>query len=92
MRHKIERFAPGQTALVCGILYGIVGVILMPFFMLGSAFAGGAGPSFAFALMLPVIYGVGGGIITAISCALYNLVAGWVGGIEVELEGPVLGG
>ena len=91
MTHKIERFAPGQTALVCGILYGIMGVILMPFIMLGSAM-GGDGIGFAFALMLPVIYGVGGGIVTAISCALYNLVAGWVGGIEVEIAGPVAGG
>lgn len=91
MTHKIERFAPGQTALVFGILYGIMGVILMPFLMLGSAF-GGDGIGFAFALLLPVIYGVGGGILTAISCALYNFVASWVGGIEVELEGPIAGG
>ena len=30
---------------------------------------------------------VAGFIFTALGCALYNLVAGWVGGIEVELAG-----
>ncbi len=26
-----------------------------------------------------------GGVITAIIAALYNLIAGWVGGLEIEL-------
>jgi hypothetical protein len=40
-----------------------------------------------FALALPIIYGVCGFIFTAIGCAIYNFVAGLVGGIEVELDG-----
>ena len=31
-------------------------------------------------------YAIVGWIMTAIGCAVYNLVAGWVGGIEVQLE------
>ena len=33
------------------------------------------------------VYGVIGFIFTAIGCAIYNFVAGLVGGIEVELDG-----
>lgn len=39
-----------------------------------------------FALALPILYGICGFIFTAIGCAIYNLVAGWVGGVEVELD------
>ena len=35
---------------------------------------------------MPVLYAVFGLIGGAIGAALYNLVAGWVGGLEVELE------
>ncbi len=47
-----------------------------------SAFAFG----FGFALVFPLIYGVGGFLFTALGCAIYNMVAGWVGGIEVEAD------
>jgi len=33
-----------------------------------------------------VIYGVMGFIFGVISAAIYNLVAHWIGGIEVEVE------
>jgi hypothetical protein len=35
---------------------------------------------------MPVLYGIFAIITGAIGAALYNLVAGWVGGIQVELE------
>lgn len=37
-------------------------------------------------LLMPVFYGVFGFIFGAISAALYNLIARWVGGIQVEVE------
>jgi hypothetical protein len=37
---------------------------------------------------LPIIYGVFGFISGLIVGALYNLIAGWTGGIEVELSSP----
>jgi hypothetical protein len=40
-----------------------------------------------FGLLATVFYAAIGWVMTAIACALYNLVAGWVGGIEVEIEG-----
>lgn len=44
--------------------------------------------------LLAVFYAIVGWIMTAIMCALYNFVAGRVGGIrvEVDLEGPMPGG
>jgi hypothetical protein len=33
-----------------------------------------------------VIFALRSGLIAAIGAVIYNLVAGWVGGIQVELE------
>ena len=35
---------------------------------------------------MPIIYGVMGLIFGVIGAALYNLVARWIGGFEVEVE------
>jgi hypothetical protein len=86
---QIRRFGVGQTAKVVGTLYALMGLVFVPIFLIAAMFspkATGFGP--AFALALPIIYGVLGFIFTAISCAIYNVVAGVVGGIEVELVGP----
>lgn len=86
MEQRIRRIAPGQTAKVLGILYVILGALFMPFFLIAAALSPGeTGFGIGFALAMPIVYGVFGAIMVAIFCALYNLVAGWVGGIEVEL-------
>jgi hypothetical protein len=41
---------------------------------------------FGFGIFLPVFYGVFGFIFGVISAAIYNLIARWIGGIEVEVE------
>lgn len=38
------------------------------------------------AVLVPVLYAAFGFVGTLIAAALYNLVAGWVGGIEIEVE------
>ena len=86
MAQQIRRFGVGQTAKVVGVLYAIMGLVFVPFVLIASMLApdkSQLGPGFA--LALPIIYGVLGFIFTAIGCAIYNLVAGLVGGIEVEL-------
>jgi len=45
-----------------------------------------AGLSLVFVILIPVIYGVMGFVFGIISAALYNLVARFVGGFEVEIE------
>lgn len=46
----------------------------------------GVGMFIAGIVVLPIFYGVIGFIIGALGALVYNLVAKWVGGIEIELE------
>ncbi len=87
MAQQIRRFGIGQTAKVVAALYTLLGLVFVPVFLVAAMFspketAFGTG----LAVALPVLYGVMGFIFTAIACAIYNFVAGFVGGIEVELE------
>ncbi|HWZ95327.1 MAG TPA: DUF3566 domain-containing protein [Opitutaceae bacterium] len=89
---RIKRIAPLQAGKMLALLYGILGFIFIPFFLIMSfaapaqqrvgMMAFGAG----FALFMPVIYAVMGFVFGAISAFIYNIVAKWVGGIEVEVE------
>jgi hypothetical protein len=44
------------------------------------------GISIVLIILLPVFYGVMGFVFGIIGAVLYNLVAGWIGGFEVEIE------
>lgn len=87
MAQRIRRFSVGQTAKVFGVMYALIGLCFAPFFFLFSAMAP-EGQSFGtiFAIAMPVLYGAMGLVGAAIGCVLYNLIAGWVGGIEMELD------
>jgi inner membrane protein involved in colicin E2 resistance len=86
MTQRIRRVGVGQTAKVVGVLYLLVGLLLAPFLVLATMFAPEqAGFGVAFAVALPILYGCAGFVGAAIGCFIYNLVAGWVGGIEVDL-------
>jgi Transmembrane domain of unknown function (DUF3566) len=83
---QIRRFGIGQTAKVVAVLYALMGLVFVPFFLIAAMYSPkytGFGPGLA--LLLPIFYGVLGFIFTAIGCAIYNFVAGLVGGVEVEL-------
>jgi hypothetical protein len=41
---------------------------------------------FGFGIFMPIIYGAMGFIFGVIIAAIYNLIAQWIGGIEVEVE------
>lgn len=88
MAQSIRRFSIGQSAKFLGVLYVLFGLIFTPFFLLAGMFApeGTGGLGAVFALAIPVLYGLMGVVAGAIGAALYNLVAGWVGGIEVEFD------
>jgi hypothetical protein len=86
---QIKRFSIGQAAKFMGVLYLLFGLLFAPMFLLMGMFAPeGQGGMFGtlFAVAMPIMYGVFGVVGGAIGAALYNLVAGWVGGIEVELQ------
>jgi cyanate permease len=89
MVQRLSSFSIGQTAKVLGLLYGIMGLFIVPFFLLAAMFSPNRDGQLGLgvALALPVLYGFFGFVFTAIGCALYNWVAGMVGGIEIKLDG-----
>ena len=87
MVQRLSRFTIGQTAKVLGLLYGLMGLIFLPFILVATMVSPNeTGFGVGVALALPILYGVFGFVFTAIGCALYNWVAGKVGGIEVSLD------
>ncbi len=46
----------------------------------------GRGVGVAAIIIFPIVYAIVGGIVSALSALIYNLVAGWVGGIEVDIS------
>ena len=93
MQYRIRRFGIQSTALTVGVLYFLLAWILVPLFYLASRNSPPeqALPGIAFVLG-PFIYAVIGYLGTAIGCWLYNLVAGWSGGISMTLEQEGAGG
>lgn len=96
----IRRFGVLSVAKIAAVLYGLMGLIFGALFSLMSlvgvmASAGAGNEDAIFGMLfgvgavviMPIFYGVIGGIFAAISAALYNLVAGFVGGIELEVDG-----
>jgi hypothetical protein len=88
MVHRLTHFSVGQTAKVLGFLYALIGLVLVPIFILAGILSPEEERPFGvgFALLLPILYGLVGFVGTAIGCALYNFIAGKVGGIELSLE------
>jgi hypothetical protein len=87
MPQRIRKFGVLQTAKVVAVLYALMGLVFVPVFLIVSMYSPDkGGPGTGFALLMPILYGVLGFVLTAISCAIYNIVAGLVGGIEVELD------
>lgn len=93
---QIKRFGVLQTAKFAAIMYFIFTAIFMiPFglFVLiaGSATGGRQGPLGAmfggvFILFMPIIYALLGFLFVALGCFLYNVIATFAGGIEIEIE------
>jgi len=91
---KIDPFTVGK---VFGVMYGILGLLFGAIFscisLIGGAAAsdvmGDAAVGILFGvgaiITMPILYAVMGFIVGIISSVIYNLVAGWIGGIEMEL-------
>jgi hypothetical protein len=102
--HRIKSVSVMSVAKVMGLIYGALGLLIVPIFLVvglassmavkqaqqttGSNFPAALGPVFAIlmAIAAPIMYGLIGFVTGAISALIYNLIAGWVGGIEMELE------
>ncbi len=90
----IRRVEPVSVAKVMGMLYALLGILIGLFFvLLGSWMSTMAGDYVPFGsigiaaiIVIPIIYGCIGFIGGLIGAALYNLVAGWVGGVVIHTE------
>jgi hypothetical protein len=97
---ELRRVGPWSVAKVLGTMYAAMGLIFGAVFALiaviGGSIAREASGAGAFGAMfgvgaivlLPLFYGVGGVVFGALSAWLYNVFAGMVGGIDVQLEPP----
>lgn len=99
MTKRLKRIAPLQLGKILGVLYALSTLLFVPFILLfsavasaapqmegGSAMPGILGMGLGLVIMTPIIYGVMGFIAGVVGAFFYNIVAGWVGGIEVEVE------
>ena len=98
----VRRVGPGSAFKIGLVLYGIIGLLLGIVMACVSMVAGslgslgqsavpgarvlGLGMGFGAIIVFPLLYGVIGGVFAAIGAAIYNLVAGWVGGLEVDIS------
>ena len=100
--HIVKSVGVMSVAKIMGLVYACLGLIFVPLFLLiglMGTFAGQDKAPFAgivgvvLAVMMPVLYGAMGFVSGAIGAFLYNVLAKWVGGFELELdvrpEGPV---
>lgn len=94
----IRRIGPLSLAKLMGVLYALMGLIIGAIISVvslvgGALMAGQEGSGFggmlfgaAAVVVLPIFYGILGFVVTLIGAALYNLVAGWVGGVELDVQ------
>ncbi len=85
---RIRRIGVLQMAKIMAITYALISLIVfipMMLFMMVAGGSSGAGVSAIAMLFAPILYGIAGFIGGAIGAFIYNIVAGWVGGMEIEL-------
>ena len=92
----VKRVGVLSYGKVLGIIYALLGLIaggVISLFSLAGAFAtarseGAARMLFGVGaiIFIPICYGLIGFIGGIIIAALYNLIASWIGGVEIELE------
>lgn len=93
----IKRIGPLSLAKLSAMLYAIFGLVLGGIFSL-IALAGGFASDTAEAagveamigvaavMVFPILYGLMGFVISLIGAWLYNVAAGVIGGVEVDMQ------
>lgn len=93
----IRRIGPLSFARISGFLYAIIGLVLGGIFSLVAMVGGfasdtaeaagvGAVIGVAAVVVFPILYGLMGFVATLIAAWLYNVAAGVVGGVEVDIQ------
>ncbi|MDB6113209.1 MAG: hypothetical protein JWQ62_154 [Lacunisphaera sp.] len=100
MNLKLKRIAPLQAGKILGVFYALISLLFVPFMLffmaMGSLVSRNQpnaapfplmfGMGIGFMVFLPVLYGIMGFIFGALSAWIYNLLAKWLGGFELEFE------
>jgi hypothetical protein len=91
----LKRIDPLKAGIMLAIIYGILGLVFVPFFLLMEVAATHLPPAqrvgvlavgAGFAVFLPVFYAVLGFIGGVVGSFIYNVSAKWVGGMEFDIE------
>jgi hypothetical protein len=97
--HTIKSVGVLSAAKIMGAVYGVLGLIFLPIFLVAGilgSFSGGRAAAFGamgaliLAVLFPIFYGAVGFVAGAIGALLYNLFARWIGGVEVEVQAPAM--
>jgi hypothetical protein len=99
MKQQLSYVAPVRAGVVLAVLYAVLSVCVAPFVLLGavqSSQSGNAGGppiilGIGFAILMPFLYAGIGFLVGLIGAAVYNLIAKWTGGFEIELRSVTLG-
>lgn len=89
---KVQSVVLAAMGLVIGLIYGLFFIIFGAMMMStgtkgsGAAAAGGLVGGLAMIVFIPIFYAVIGFVFGALSAFIYNLAAGVIGGLELELE------
>ena len=86
MRKRLTRVAPFQLGKVFAVLYAIFSIPIALIMAIVASFAPGKSMPLGFIIAIPVFYIVFGFLFMALAAWLYNLVAGWTGGIEYDTQ------
>jgi hypothetical protein len=94
----VTRVSPWSVAKIAALLYGIIGLVIGAIIsvlalVFGTAMAAqrddawiGTVFGVSAIVVLPILYGIGGGIMAAFSAFVYNIAARMVGGVRIEVE------
>lgn len=94
----VKRVGPLSLAKISFVVYAFIGLIVGGFVALFALFgaaladAGSSGPFVGMAMgvgaiiILPILYGIIGFLAGLIGAAIYNVAAGIIGGVEVDLQ------
>jgi hypothetical protein len=93
MKKQITRIDPIQTATVAALVYAVMTlpfIVLVFLFTIWRTGVDELTPGMVYlpfaVVVVPILYGIGGFVMTAILCGVYNVVAARVGGIAFEVS------